>query len=321
MKNFILPILLVIIFGSVYAQNNVILNIHHKLGENNFSLNTPSTNNLSNSFNVIRLEYYISKISITHDGGTVTPVPDFWILVNASEATSVDLGSYDINSVEKIEFFVGVEPAYNHEDLASYPTGHPLGPQNPSMHWGWASGYRFVAMEGNGGNNLDQVYELHGLGDENYFQHRTELSALADNGIVTIDLDADYNRALEDIDVSSGLIVHGFNNEAKQILENFKFHVFSPTYEIASSSNDFDEINHFEIYPNPAEIGQVNILLSAKDHRYNLIVSDVLGKRVHIVENILGESNSPLKFQKTGLYFVQLIKGGEILSTKKIMIK
>ncbi len=321
MKNLYFLVLACFISTSIFAQNNVLLNIHHKLGENEFALNMQSTNNISHVFDVVRLEYYMSKISITHDGGTVTPIEDTWVLVNAAETTTIDLGNHNINTVEKIEFFIGVEPAYNHEDLATYPADHPLGPQDPSMHWGWASGYRFVAMEGMGGPGLNQAYGIHGLGDENYFQNRTELTAVAENGVVTIDLDADYNRALEDIEVNGGVISHGFNNEAKQILENFKFHVFSPTYEVASSTKDVREINSFDIFPNPAKNAQVNLLVQAEgNYKYLVVVSNVLGQQIQLLPNVTSNQVEELNLD-SGLYFVSLVKDGEVVMTKKLLMR
>ena len=77
-----------------------------------------------------------------------TAIPNKWVLVNASEATEVDLGSHDVTNVEAVHFHIGVDSSVNHSDPASYPMGHPLAPVFPSMHWGWAAGYRFVAIEG-----------------------------------------------------------------------------------------------------------------------------------------------------------------------------
>lgn len=80
----------------------------------------------------------------------------------------------NVNKVEAITFSVGVEQAYNHLDPASFPPDDPLAPQNPEMHWGWVSGYRFAAVEGEAGPNLDQHFEIHSIGDANTmvaFQH------------------------------------------------------------------------------------------------------------------------------------------------------
>ena len=58
------------------------------------------------------------------------------------------LGSHDITTLESVRFGVG-RSEHNHLDPSAYPGDHPLAPQLPSMHWGWASRYfhRF-GMEG-----------------------------------------------------------------------------------------------------------------------------------------------------------------------------
>ena len=169
---FILLTLLNYGFLQILAQNEVVFNIHQKMGEQSFQFNVPVKNNLGNDFEFTRLQYYISEISIIHDGGQKTDVEDFWLLVSADQDVSASLGVFNIEEVEAIHFYIGVDPGHNHANPADYPTGHPLAPQNPSMHWGWASGYRFIALEGKGSENLNQVVQLHGLWDDNYLLSR-----------------------------------------------------------------------------------------------------------------------------------------------------
>jgi hypothetical protein len=132
---------------STFAQNSILLHIHHKMGDLPFALNAGTQNNLGHDFEFTRLEYYLSGISIVHDNGINTQIDSLWILVNAAFPTEVDLGQHAITNVEAIHFFIGVDSLHNHGDPASYDPSHPLAPRNPSMHWGWASGYRFLALE------------------------------------------------------------------------------------------------------------------------------------------------------------------------------
>jgi hypothetical protein len=260
MKNFLLTFVAIICFsvGST-AQNNIQLEINHKLGTDDFAMNQTATNNMENNYYYSRLQYYISQISIVHDGGTETLMENTYILVNAANATQVDLGDHSIDAVEGIKFSIGVEEAVNHSDPASWANGHPLAPSFPSMHWGWNAGYRFIAIEGKGGSNLGQTFQLHGLEDINYFQTEIDLTATSENGAITITLDADYERALENIDVDGGVIVHGSTAEAKTALENFRDHVFSASG--VTSTVDFSEVNDFQIFPNPTANGQANFLV------------------------------------------------------------
>ena len=47
-----------------------------------------------------------------------------------------------------VRFLVGLTPAVNRADPAQYPPGHPLNPDVNGLHWGWAGGYVFLALEG-----------------------------------------------------------------------------------------------------------------------------------------------------------------------------
>lgn len=300
------------------AQNNIQLNIHHKLGEADFEMNMGAKNNLDHDFKVNRLEYYISEIYILHDGDVETLLEDVYILVDASEPTQVDLGNHEINQIAGMRFSIGVEKGANHSDPATYPSGHPLAPQFPSMHWGWAAGYRFVAYEGRGGSSYNQMFQLHGLEDENYFQTSIPVSASATDNQIVINIDADYARALEDIQVNSGLIVHGGFGAAQKCLENFRDYVFSPSGSI-TSAKDISEINHFKVFPNPSDGYSIIDLSTTKDVVYQINVIDALGRTVHVFDRVQGSANLDLEINQSGLYFVNLIKDGFIVKTQKIV--
>jgi hypothetical protein len=322
MKNLLLITFALFAFGVVSsAQTNVNFNINHKLGTADFAMNAASANDMGHDFNVTRLEYYISQISIVHDGGTTTVVPDLWILVNAGNgsSTNVDLGSHDVINVEGIEFYIGVDPAHNHENPADYIAGHPLAPTSPSMHWGWTSGYRFIAYEGKGGSNLDQVFQLHGLGDANYFKTSVSLSATANNGSVSIGLDADYARGLEGVALNSGVIVHGETGEAKLAIENFRDYVFQAA-TTSVSTIDISEINSFEAYPNPTTTGITNLLISSsKNLNYEVSVIDILGREIKHFTNVLSNESIELELENKGFYFISLIKEGKAVLNRKLL--
>lgn len=322
MKKFVLLLPLLFAFGLFsHAQNDIQLNIHHKLGADDFALYTAAVNNLNNNFNVTRLEYYISEISILHDGGNETMIEDLWILVDATEPTQVDLGSHNLNEVEGIRLHIGVDEEHNHLDPGSYPSGHPLAPQLPSMHWGWAAGYRFIAYEGNGGPLYNQLFQLHGLGNDNYFQTEIPLTANAIDGQIDINLDADYARGLEDIVVKSGVIVHGEDGAAKKSLENFRDYVFSPSATVSSTS-ELSILEKVEIYPNPGFDGTANLVVSTTEElTFDVVVSDLLGRKIQQVNSVQGNTGLQLNLDGSGLHFISVVVDGKVLATKKLMLK
>lgn len=260
MKKILFLFLASIMFIKAEAQKNVTLSITHKLGANNFAFNTTAQNDLMQNFRITRVNYYISGIEILHDGGISTPVPNKYILAKDSNNVSELLGSFDVTNVEGIKFFIGVESPTNNADPSLQPPGSPLALQEQSMHWGWAAGYRFVALEGKSGANLNTIFELHGFGNANYFQQTVLAPGVVNGNNITINLDADYTQALKGINVTSGPIKHGVNQEDLDMLKNFRDIVFKAGSGPTSIKNVSVDKN-IRIYPNPSK-GKIQIDLS-----------------------------------------------------------
>jgi hypothetical protein len=303
---------------NVSAQTDVKLTINHLLGSTPFAFNSEAENDLGDKVKLQRLEYYISGISITHDGGTVTDASDVYILVKANKIDTIELGNFDITNVESINFSVGVDPGVNNGDPAAWASFHPLAPKSPSMHWGWASGYRFVAIEGKSGTNFAQDFQIHALGNKNYFKQSIPTSATDVNGALVVSINADYTKAVSQIGMANGLIEHSENKEAAVCLRNFQTKVFSSLDGTGNtlSARDINVPNAFGINPVPSK-GEVNIVL--KDNRFyhgNMIVTDITGRK--ILNSPVGTSNT-ISIDKKGLYFLT-IYGDGVKSTKKLII-
>jgi hypothetical protein len=286
------------------AQTPVELHISHKLSSNSFAFSQAAQNDLGNDFNVTRLEYYISKISIKHDGGMVTNVPNHYILANGSQNVTDALGSYSITSVESISFHIGIDTPVNHADPSLQPSGHPLAPKSPSMHWGWTAGYRFVAIEGMSGTSLAQTYEIHALGDQHYFETTVPATGVIKSGKLIIALNADYTQALKGINISSGLIAHGDGVDEAKLLGNFRDNVFSTGFPV-SVSNVMTKNTTIKIYPNPSVDGVASILFDNVQEEAEITVTDVQGRVVLHKSKPAGMQNVQIKLQSPGLYFVK----------------
>jgi len=308
---------------SLNAQNNVSLEIVHALGEKSFGLNQESQTPEGVKFNVNRLEYYMSEITLVHDGGQETIVEDLWALVRANYNTIVELGALNVTEIEGLRFSIGVDSAHNHLDPSSYSQFHPLANQNPSMHWGWAAGYRFVALEGMGGEQLDQTYEIHALGDDYYFEVELAVSATAENGELNTVIYGDYNQAMTGIDVSSGVITHGEFGEAIVLLENFRDLVFTTTSPIDSTieeePNGISELTSsldFQLFPNPAIDGST-MLTSISSSPLNVVVFDLTGKQVHTEQLNNGSQALSINSLESGVYFVKV----KDLNSNEVIVK
>ncbi len=317
MKNVTLLGLLFLASISCNAQVDVALKINHKLDSEPFALETIAPNNLEQDYTGTRLEYYISKFSIVHDGGTETEVDlDVIALVKPGEETSttIDLGSFDITSAERIKFYIGVYEPINNGDPALFPETHPLAPQSPSMHWGWAAGYRFLVYEGVGDGN---IFQLHGLGNDNYFKNNVEVVTEIIDGTLTLNIDAEYTEALRDIDVTSGTLSHGDSGDAKKALENFRDYVFGNV--TASIQNETASLE-WSIYPNPTSTGSITVNFNNADEEYTLQVTNPIGQIINTIA-VTDSEVVTIELPESGIYLLSAIKDGNVIATDRIIVE
>jgi hypothetical protein len=198
------------------------------------------------------LRYYISKITIHHDGSKKTHLPDLYLLVDVRELGRYNLGDLDVGSVDSLTFHIGIDPARNHLDPATYPDWHPLALKVPSMHWGWAGGYRYVTYEGASGTsptNLAAMFQIHTVDTTLYTRVAFKASSTRTSFGVEIPVRADYGRLFDDIDVSFGVVLHGNTDEAVILMKNIGTRVFSAG---STTSVKSDESSRSTVWPNPA---------------------------------------------------------------------
>ena len=318
-------LLFIILTMSAYcasAQVDVTLHMAQKLGGQPFALNTTSEADMGYSFNMTRMEYYISEIKLIHDGGVVTPVTDLYLLVDPAVDTEFDLGEFAISSLEKIQFSVGVDQAHNHLDPSSYPSGHPLAPQNPSMHWGWAAGYRFIAIEGFAGadsNSLNNNYQIHTIGDGNYRTVTIDVGGEINGNDMAIHLQADYENFLDGINASGGLVSHSSTGASKKIADNSPI-VFS-ALEVTGVVEP-GVVGTFSISPNPV---YDKATLSYEMPGYNnlaLTITDLMGRSVFY--RTLSHTQNAFELEMhwpPGIYIARLFNDNELLAIEKISIQ
>ena len=319
MKKILLSVLTLIAAAS-FAQTEVTLRINHKLGSADFAYDQVAQNNLGQDYKTTRLEYYLSQVTIVHDGGMETAVPlDTVALVQPGTeiATSIPLGSYSVTSIESVKFYIGIQEPTNNEDPSLYSVDHPLGPKSPSMHWGWTAGYRFVAYEGFGGNGFSQNFQLHGLGNENYFQIERNVNVVDESGVLVMDLDADYTRGVENIDLAGGTISHGSTGEAKLTLENWRDLVFG-NYTVGIATNEL--ATNWSVYPNPSS-GLVTLKVEDNATAASVQISNVLGEVVQII-NLADALTQEVELTQSGIFmFTILDQSGIAIETKRVVIK
>lgn len=296
-----------------WSQNAVQLEIQHLINGVNLSLGENHTV-FGTNLEIGRLEYYLCDFTITHDGGQITELIDTYLLVDVNDESPVySLGDWEITNVEGIEFSVGVDEAHNHLDPATYASGHPLAPQYPSMHWGWASGYRFLALEGDAGENLNAVFEIHALGDNNFFSQSHEVTAEAMSGVVTIPMHANYEKLFMQLNVANGLIEHSSSDEAVTALNNMRDEVFEPGFAAVGVDELDSSSEPCRVFPNPAsQFVQLKWADEALGSVYH--ITDLTG-RVILGGTILSQlERLDVARWSPGLYFLH--EGSSLQSTR-----
>jgi len=321
MKKNILLVALLLSGIVAVAQTKLSLKINHKLGSSAFAYNAAHTNNLGNSLDINRLQYYLTVVSITHDGGTVRNI-DKVLLVDANTTVLDSLTSMNITTLESVTIAVGVKPSLNHLDPSTYSSSHPLAPKSPSMHWGWTPGYRFVALEGKGGiSSPSQVYEIHSLGDVSYFNTTITTAGVTNSGEKIIELNADYLEALRDIDVTSGILEHGETSTNKKMLSNFRDFVFTSVEGNPSVGMEHiaEKQSQFNISPNPTKVNQpITIDFEEEIKNASIIIVDIKGRIV--LQQKITSKRTVLTNLDQGTYICSVKKEEIILGSKKLIV-
>ncbi len=320
-KSILLTIALIFAITISNAQKNVYFTITHKLNTADFAFNEVAQNDLLQDFKITRVDYYISGIKIIHDGGMEIGLPTKYILAKGSAPVIELLGNFNVTNVEGIKFSIGVESPTNNSDPTLQITGTPLSFQSPSMHWGWSSGYRFLALEGKTGTEFATRFEMHGLGNANYFnQTKMVAGMLVGTDDIYINLDADYTQALKGINISTGPIDHGVNATDLTALQNFRDRVFSPGAGIPSSINNIGDEFNVSIYPNPTADKLFIDFGSNENNADKIVITDLAGKIIK--ENTLLANNEiNVSNIAKGFYVVKFYTRSLNVANRKIVVQ
>ena len=200
-----------------------------------------------------RIEYYIHLNSFISDQNIATNLIDKYILVNANQ------NNYNIGEIELLDddlislnFNIGVEYNLNHADPSLQDSSHPLAPQFPSMHWGWAAGYRFAALEGmidkNQDSVMETVFQYHPVDDSYYSDTITCNGIIENENNVTIFINANYNKLIENIGTDEGGVYHGIHEENGLLMDNFSR---NNVFTVPENLNLKETYVSNAVFPNP----------------------------------------------------------------------
>jgi hypothetical protein len=314
MKNTFL-ILSIFVFNTLLnAQSKeLIIELNHLYKESPFYLDQNYEIDENKTFSFYRMEYYLHINNATQSNGTSTSFDELYLLVNPT-TNEYNLGNYDLEGLSQLNFHVGVSPDLNHDDPAEWVNGHPLAPQNPSMHWGWAAGYRFIAAEGMVDKDGDQVLETplqyHAVSDDYYTEIVLPVVSLNETNIVRVVLNVHYDKLFENINSSSGGIFHGVHNENLLLANNFAINnVFSVPEDLYLS-----EETMIKTYTNPfSEFLEIDINQKAKVELFN-----AAGQCLSQLTLNPGKQQINTEYLSQGFYFLSLEANG-IMERQKLV--
>ena len=156
---------------------------------------------------------------------------------------------------------------------------------------------------------------MHALGNKNYFQLEIPLTADSEG---QMELNADYNKALSAISISSGVITHGDYDEAVTMLRNFQNKVFTSLDGKGNtlSAKSF-ELPRMTLYPNPSN-GMLNAYVPG-GVRGEVHILDLNGRLVQ-QHHMIGEAMDFI-MEEQGIYLIQVISDEGYTQTQRIIVQ
>jgi hypothetical protein len=144
----------------------------------------------------------------------------------------------DYSKFPSLDFVLGVDTSFNHDDPSAFPNNSPLNIMNAgSMHWGWNTGYIFISVEGkadtlaDGIDNFDLSYSYH-IGTDLYqqamnFSNLTWVKTAAHQHTLAFNLDMEsfFFNPSQPIDIPNEPFTHsgaGLSAFTQKVALNFK---------------------------------------------------------------------------------------------------
>ncbi len=211
-------------------SNTVILNFENYVGAEELVLDTPIyRNSLNQGFDVSKLRYYVSNISLVNSTGKDFSLDEYF-LVDEDKKNSGKILLPDVEQGEytALSFILGVDSIHNCSGIQS----GALDPVN-GMFWAWNTGYIFLKLEGHSPDSKSHgnFFEYHIGGYRNPVNCIRRITLvfakplrIEGGGNRTIHVKSDISEILknpESIDFSKLSTVTDHNN-AVMMAENYK---------------------------------------------------------------------------------------------------
>ena len=283
------------------AQKSVFLNISPVFNSNPLQMGVEVQHNSGEVYALDHFDYYVSDITLTHDGGQITTVEQDVFIVEPDNHV-LNLGNLALENIEALEFTVGVPARFNTQqgteamDISLYPETHPLSYQSPSMYWGWSFGYMHMIIGGGEGSNY---FELHSVGPT--LQRQVNLSVIqTDVSSSQIDLyiQCNVDEWVNGLELSTTGVIHGATVLNELIMDNvITQDVFTLSPSATSMTIDYSVPN---IYTWEDHIIYSNLT----NETTTITLFDQMGRQ--ILNTDISSSNGSIQLIKnhSGLFFV-----------------
>jgi len=149
--------------------------------------------------------YYIGGLKMTQTDDAVIDLSSDYLLAGPGNLFTVG-DRIPATNIVKFDFFIGVDETTNNQtetDFTSRPSSDPLGMKDPSMHWNWNSGYKFVRIDGEvdtDGDDLPDTPISYHIGSNPLLKNISISTNRAIDDDSTISFVFDMNEFFESVD-------------------------------------------------------------------------------------------------------------------------
>lgn len=176
--------------------------------------------------------YYVSGFGLIIEEDAILNLgPEYYI---AAPNKLIDFDEiFENGNITGMAFFIGVDATTNSQtetDFTTRSTEDPLGIQDPSMHWNWASGYKFFRLDGDADLDNDGTFETpiaYHIGTDNLLRfYSKDLTKSLGSGVNNITLSLEFDELFNGVDfqIESNWDTHTANNPelAKLLVDNME---------------------------------------------------------------------------------------------------
>ena len=318
-------------FKSSAQKNNtqVVWYYNYFVGADTLQFNKVYKDAKNRPYKFERFQFYTCGMELIDQDNDTIKLKDQFVLTTGVDGGH-DVGTHVISNLKKIKFDLGVDSNHNHTDPSTYAANHALSPKDPTMHWGWESGYRFWVVEGwmddNDDGKFDVRFEYHMIGDVMLRTKTLNTSGVKKDGKLFVVIDVQLNELFDSIDFSKNNIIHGGPWDAGsepliKLADNaVQRAVFTAGIGFNLNASKWNMDLGVKVYPNPSN-GQVTIenRLSASIKEIQVLLPNGKSVDVPMFKNVENQMQLDLE---PGIYWIKVTdNNNQTAVVKTIVVK